>query len=53
MKITIDGKDFETELLNDPEVLSVLSTKQIKEKFDLNYHTKHVNHIFERVFKTT
>ena len=47
-----EGKDFETELLNDPEVLSVLSTKQIKEKFDLNYHTKHVNHIFDRVFNT-
>jgi adenylosuccinate lyase len=53
MRVWQEGKDFETELLNDPEVLSVLSTKQIKEKFDLNYHTKHVNHIFERVFKTT
>ena len=53
MRVWQEGKDFETELLNDPEVLLVLSTKQIKEKFDLNYHTKHVNHIFERVFKTT
>ena len=52
MRVWQEGKDFETELLNDPEVLSVLSTKQIKEKFDLNYHTKHVNHIFERVFNT-
>ena len=52
MRVWQEGKDFETELLNDPEVLLVLSTKQIKEKFDLNYHTKHVNHIFERVFKT-
>lgn len=52
MRVWQEDKDFETELLNDPEVLSVLSTKQIKEKFDLNYHTKHVNYIFERVFKT-
>ena len=52
MRVWNEGKDFETELLNDPEVLSVLSTKQIKEKFDLNYHTKHVNHIFTRVFNT-
>ncbi len=52
MRVWNEGKDFETELLNDPEVLSVLSTKQIKEKFDLNYHTKHVNHIFNRVFNT-
>ena len=52
MRVWQEGKDFETELLNDPEVLLVLSTKQIKEKFDLNYHTKHVNHIFERVFNT-
>jgi|TARA_B100000767_G_scaffold261730_1_gene273662 adenylosuccinate lyase len=52
MRVWNEGKDFETELLNDPEVLSVLSTKQIKEKFDLNYHTKHVNHIFDRVFNT-
>ena len=52
MRVWNEGKDFETELLNDPEVLSVLSEKQIKEKFDLNYHTKHVNHIFDRVFNT-
>jgi len=52
MRVWNEGKDFKTELLNDPEVLSVLSTKQIKEKFDLNYHTKHVNHIFNRVFNT-
>ena len=52
MRVWNEGKDFETELLNDPEVLSVLSAKQIKEKFDLNYHTKHVNHIFDRVFNT-
>lgn len=52
MRVWNEGKDFKTELLNDPEVLSVLSTKQIKEKFDLNYHTKHVNHIFDRVFNT-
>ena len=45
-----NNKDFMTELLLDKEVLSYLSKKEIKENFDLNYHTKHVDTIFERVF---
>ncbi|SON56117.1 Adenylosuccinate lyase [Hartmannibacter diazotrophicus] len=43
--------DFMTELLVDPEVTAVLSEDQIREKFDLGYHTKHVDTIFARVFK--
>ena len=50
MKVWEDGKDFKMELLNDPEVLRVLTKEQISEKFDLGYHTKHVNTIFQRVF---
>jgi adenylosuccinate lyase len=50
MKVWEDGKDFKMELLNDPEVLRVLTKEQITEKFDLGYHTKHVNTIFQRVF---
>jgi adenylosuccinate lyase len=44
------GKDFKTELLNDPEVSRVLTKEEIDEKFDLGYHTKHVDTIFQRVF---
>ena len=50
MKVWEQGKDFKTELLGDEDVLAALSTQQITEKFDLNYHTKHVDTIFTRVF---
>jgi adenylosuccinate lyase len=52
MRVWEEGKDFETELLNDQEVRLILSKEEISEKFDLNYHTKHVDYIFERVFST-
>ncbi|MEH6673396.1 adenylosuccinate lyase [Sulfitobacter sp.] len=51
MKVWEDGKDFKTELLADDEVLAALSAEEIEEKFDLGYHTKHVDTIFKRVFK--
>jgi adenylosuccinate lyase len=38
------------ELKADPEVRAVLSDAEIEEKFDLGYHTKHVDTIFQRVF---
>ncbi len=50
MKVWEEGKDFRTELKADPEVRKVLSAEEIDEKFDLGYHTKHVDTIFERVF---
>ena len=50
MKVWEDGKDFKTELLGDAEVLAALSPEEIEEKFDLGYHTKHVDTIFARVF---
>ncbi|KQT86265.1 adenylosuccinate lyase [Aurantimonas sp. Leaf443] len=42
--------DFLDELLKDEEVRASLSEAEIREKFDLAYHTKHVETIFERVF---
>jgi len=50
MKVWEEGKDFREELLADPEVTAALSPAQIEEKFDLGYHTKHVDTIFARVF---
>jgi adenylosuccinate lyase len=50
MKVWEEGKDFKAELLADPEVTAALSPAQIEEKFDLGYHTKHVDTIFRRVF---
>jgi adenylosuccinate lyase len=50
MKVWEHGADFKTELLADPEVTSALTCAQIEDKFDLGYHTKHVELIFKRVF---
>ena len=50
MKVWEDNKDFKTELLADDEVRAALSEAEIEEKFDLAYHTKHVDTIFNRVF---
>ena len=50
MKVWEEGADFKTELLADTEVLAALSSSEIEEKFDLGYHTKHVDTIFARVF---
>ncbi|MBB5701578.1 adenylosuccinate lyase [Ochrobactrum daejeonense] len=50
MKVWEKGADFLEELLGDAEVRAALSEEQIREKFDLGYHTKHVDTIFKRVF---
>ncbi|KPL55357.1 MULTISPECIES: adenylosuccinate lyase [Prosthecodimorpha] len=42
--------DFLEELLADPDVRAALSEAEIREKFDLGYHLKHVDTIFRRVF---
>ena len=52
MKVWEEGKDFQTELLADAEVRAALSEDEIAEKFDLGYHTRHVDTIFARVFGT-
>ncbi len=43
-------KDFRELLLADPEVVAALGEEEINEKFDIKYHTKHVDTIFKRVF---
>ena len=50
MKVWEQGADFMTELLGDAEVTAALSKAEIEDKFDLGYHTKHVDTIFARVF---
>ena len=50
MKVWEHGADFKTELLADPDVTAALSPAEIEEKFDIGYHTKHVDTIFKRVF---
>ena len=51
MKVLEEGKDFLEELLDDKEVTSSLSESEIRENFDISYHTKHIKNIFKRVFE--
>ena len=51
MKVWEEGADFAAELKADPEVSAKLTDAEIDDKFDLGYHTKHVDTIFKRVFK--
>ncbi|MEQ8479172.1 MAG: adenylosuccinate lyase [Hoeflea sp.] len=44
------GVDFLSELLADEDVRKHLSETEIRDRFDLGYHTKHVDTIFARVF---
>jgi adenylosuccinate lyase len=50
MKVWEQGADFLEELLKDADVRAALPEAEIREKFDLGYHTKHVDTIFRRVF---
>src|SRR2546427_4867661 len=50
MKVWAGEGDFATLLKADPEVRKQLSATEPKENFDLGYHFKHVDTIFERVF---
>ncbi|WP_429885227.1 adenylosuccinate lyase [Geoalkalibacter halelectricus] len=51
MKVWEQGKDFQEELLADPEVVGALGEAKIRESFDSSYHLKHVDTIFQRVFE--
>ena len=50
MRVWEQGADFMTELKADPEVMAAMTEAEIEDKFDLGYHTKHVDTIFNRVF---
>ena len=50
MRVWEEGADFLTELKADPEVMAAMTEAEIEDKFDLGYHTKHVDTIFKRVF---
>ena len=52
MKTWTEGKDFLTELKADPEVAGRITARDLESMFDLDYHTKHVDTIFGRVFKS-
>ena len=45
-------EDFYTNLSKDKLIKKYLTTKELDQLFNLNYHTKNVNYIFSRVFKS-
>ena len=50
LKVWEERLDFRELLLADEEVVAALGEDGINEKFDMGYHTKHVDTIFKRVF---
>lgn len=50
MKVWRENVDFQSLIQNDPRISEVLGQEKIKEIFDLNYHLKYINDIFDRVF---
>ncbi len=50
MKTWEQGKDFLSELKADRDVTAKISAPDLDAMFDLDYHTKHVDTIFGRVF---
>ncbi|MCG8494358.1 MAG: adenylosuccinate lyase [Sneathiellales bacterium] len=50
MVVWREGADFMDLLKKDEEVTAALSNEQIEGVFDLEYHTKHVDTLFKRVF---
>ncbi|MEM7732124.1 MAG: adenylosuccinate lyase [Pseudomonadota bacterium] len=50
LKVWEERVDFKEQLLGDADVVAALGVEAIEEKFDMGYHTKHVDTIFKRVF---
>jgi adenylosuccinate lyase len=50
MKVWERGADFLSELAADPAVSAALSPEELRAQFDLGYHLRHVDTIFDRVF---
>ena len=44
------AKGFQTLLKEDGEIKNYQSAAEIDAMFDMGYHTKHVDYIFDRVF---
>lgn len=50
MKVWEEGHEFKGLILKDKEIGNYLNKEEIEEIFDLDYHLKYVDEIFERVF---
>ncbi len=50
MKVWNNGVDFYNQLKSDPRVRKALTNSELETNFDLSYHLKHVDTIFDKVF---
>lgn len=50
MPVWLEGKDFKSLLKNDTKIRAFLNKDEIEELFKPDFHFKHVETIFERVF---
>ncbi len=50
MKVWTEGKDFLEELKTDAEVIAHIAEADLEACFDMGYHTKNVDVIFQRIF---
>jgi adenylosuccinate lyase len=50
MQVWEQGKDFQQLLINDADIIAAVDKERIIELFDLDYHTKNIDKIFNRIF---
>ena len=50
MKVKQNNSDFLAELKQDKSLLEVINSKKLESLFDLKYYTKHIDHIYSKVF---
>jgi adenylosuccinate lyase len=50
LKVWDTGRDFKSLLLEDQELMNNISREDLEDIFNLDYHFKHVEDIFKRVF---
>ncbi|MDR2548346.1 MAG: adenylosuccinate lyase [Rickettsiales bacterium] len=50
MKVKQDNSDFLSELKQDKSLLGVIDSEKLESLFDFAYYTKHIDHIYNKVF---
>jgi adenylosuccinate lyase len=50
MRVWAEKHDFKTLILEDKEIAKYLSSEKIEEIFDVTYHLKYIDEIYDRVF---
>jgi adenylosuccinate lyase len=51
MRATDERRDFKTLLLEDADLGKVMEAQDLERVFDLEVHLRHVDRIFERVYR--